>query len=67
MEQWSLIIDELTKHVGPIDIPLQGKISLKPIEDALDAIVCAWVGHRFKIGQAESLGDETAAIWTPCN
>ena len=67
LAQWSSIEIELALRVGPIDLPLREKISLKPVEDAIDAIVCAWVGHQFKIGQAESLGDETAAIWTPCS
>lgn len=65
LAQWSLIETELERHVGPIGLPLQEKISLKPIEDAIDAIVCAWVGHKFKARQAESLGDDTSAIWTP--
>lgn len=65
LAQWSSIESELERHVGPIGLPLREKISLKPVEDAIDAIVCAWVGHKFKTGQADSLGDETAAIWTP--
>ena len=65
LAQWSLVETELERHVGPIGLPLREKISLKPVEDAIDAIVCAWVGHKFKIGEVGSLGDETAAIWTP--
>lgn len=66
LAQWSLIENELERSVGRIGLPLQDQISLKPVEDAIDAIVCAWVGDKFRIGQAESLGDETSAIWTPC-
>lgn len=34
--------------------------ALKPFEDALDALVCCWVGGAFLAGTAYSLGDETA-------
>lgn len=40
--------------------------SLKRYEDALDALVCAWVGARYLAGCATAYGDnETAAIWVP--
>jgi predicted RNase H-like nuclease len=39
--------------------------SLKRYEDALDALVCAWVGMRFLMGSAVPHGDESAAIWVP--
>lgn len=38
---------------------------LKAYEDALDALVCAWVGAEYLAGRAEAYGDETAAIWVP--
>lgn len=38
---------------------------LKPHEDCLDALVCAWVGVRFASGLARPCGDATAAIWVP--
>ena len=38
---------------------------LKRYEDALDALVCAWVGIRYLNEASEPLGDETAAIWVP--
>jgi predicted RNase H-like nuclease len=38
---------------------------LKRYEDALDALVCAWVGIRYLRGQCTSYGDDTAAIWIP--
>ena len=38
---------------------------LKPYEDVLDALVCAWAGICYLEGRAEPLGDETAAIWVP--
>ena len=39
--------------------------ALKPIEDALDALVCCWVGGAYLAGSACPLGDETAAVWCP--
>ena len=38
---------------------------LKRYEDALDALVCAWVGSRYLDGQANHYGDDQAAIWIP--
>jgi len=62
---WERIIGAIEEQVGKVDIPITEPISLKPVEDAIDAVVCAWVGHQFQIGRAESLGDQTSAIWTP--
>ena len=39
--------------------------SLKTYEDALDALVCAWVGARYFEGCADFYGDDIAAIWVP--
>lgn len=39
--------------------------ALKRYEDALDALVCAWVGMRYARGTAIAYGDSTAAIWLP--
>jgi predicted RNase H-like nuclease len=39
---------------------------LKAREDVLDALVCAWVGMQYRAGLATPYGDETAAIWIPC-
>lgn len=39
--------------------------ALKPYEDALDAVICAWVGACFVNGAAEPFGDDEAAIWVP--
>ena len=38
---------------------------LKRYEDALDALVCAWVGTRYVEGHADHYGDDDAAIWIP--
>jgi predicted RNase H-like nuclease len=39
--------------------------ALKPFEDALDALVCCWVGGAYLAGTAYPLGDTTAAVWCP--
>lgn len=44
------------------DVSLAG---LKRYEDALDALICAWVGMEYLAGRAKAYGDGTAAIWVP--
>jgi predicted RNase H-like nuclease len=39
--------------------------SLKPLENKLDAVICAWVGMCYLAGRIEPFGDDTAAIWVP--
>jgi predicted RNase H-like nuclease len=39
--------------------------ALKRYEDAIDAVVCAWMAREFVLGRAEAVGDERAAIWVP--
>ena len=39
--------------------------SLKPVEDMLDGLICAWVGIEHLEGRTIGLGDHTAAIWVP--
>lgn len=46
----------------PEDAPTR---HLKSYEDALDAVVCAWVGACAIEGRAKPFGDEDAAIWIP--
>ena len=72
-DQWQLILDKLGNDID--DVPQAFDISsafetttlnaLKPFEDALDAMVCAWSGYRYSIGKAMPYGDATAAIWVP--
>jgi predicted RNase H-like nuclease len=40
---------------------------LKKVEDALDALICAWVGIEYLAGRTVPLGDRTAAIWCPAD
>ncbi|MDA2934245.1 DUF429 domain-containing protein [Acidobacteria bacterium AH-259-D05] len=37
----------------------------KGYEDALDAVVCAWVGIQFLKGNCNAYGDKTSCIWIP--
>ena len=39
--------------------------SLKPVEDMLDALICAWIGIEHLENRTVGLGDSTAAIWVP--
>jgi predicted RNase H-like nuclease len=39
--------------------------TLKGIEDALDALVCAWVGWEYANGRTVPYGDAYSAIWLP--
>ena len=61
----------LEQHIDDmaIRLPRAGDVktlsALKPIEDALDALVCCWVGGAYLAGTAYPLGDETAAVWCP--
>jgi len=53
----------------PLDVPpladIASAASLKAIEDALDALICGWVGIRYLAGRCRAYGDDTAAIWIP--
>jgi len=71
VERWRAILVELAAHIDGIESPLPAYpeksafTALKPYEDALDALVAAWVGIEFIEGRAIALGDATAAIWVP--
>ncbi len=68
LSEWRRIFDALNKVVGDIALKLPDagtNASLKRYEDALDALVCAWVGMEYLEGRAVPYGDTTAAIWSP--
>lgn len=69
IDNWRAIEAALRLEVGNLgfDLPENGPslASLKPYEDALDAVICAWIGARFAEGKAEPFGDDKAAIWVP--
>jgi len=41
--------------------------ALKRYADALDALVCAWVGIEYLAGCNVPLGNDDAAIWCPAD
>ncbi len=65
------ILNRLEQEIRAVDLPLpradhvRALNHLKRFEDAIDSLVCAWVGIRFLEREIESFGDEKAAIWIP--
>jgi predicted RNase H-like nuclease len=63
------ILSALQERIGdvPLELPrsLAGPTEIKHFEDALDGVVCAWIGAEYLAGNCRSYGDETAAIWAP--
>ena len=53
----------------PVPLPEDDTVTklatLKRYEDALDALICAWVGLAYLRGAATAYGDNSAAIWIP--
>lgn len=68
LERWRAILAALGEHME-VELELPASFSsfsaMKRYEDALDAVVCAWVAIEFLAGKAEPLGDDEAVIWTP--
>lgn len=71
LQQFALIEGALRRIFGDthIPLPLPSEVAtlsqLKRYEDALDALVCAWVGVGYIEGSASAYGDGAAAIWVP--
>jgi len=71
LEEFSAIHASLSNVFGPLtfELPRVGDVHtlahLKRYEDALDALVCAWVGVQYLQRKTIALGDATAAIWCP--
>jgi predicted RNase H-like nuclease len=73
VKNWNKILDQLSLTINKIDLPLPSKndlehlasTSLKRYEDAIDALVCGWVGIKYLEGDCTAYGDESAAIWIP--
>lgn len=71
LEQFERILSALQVEIEdiPLALPPPGSVrtlsELKRYEDALDALVSAWVGTQFLAGSALAHGDATAAIWCP--
>jgi predicted RNase H-like nuclease len=71
LEQWDVILQLLARHIEGVmeafkPIPLSSpRRAMKAFEDALDAVVCAWVGICVLEGRATAFGDPDSAIWIP--
>jgi predicted RNase H-like nuclease len=71
LQEFRQIQAALQSELGPLtfELPRTGQVStlskLKRYEDALDAIVCGWVGSRYLDGRADAYGDLTSTIWVP--
>jgi len=69
--QMRRIVDALGRDIANIPINLRGipenssTRQLKAVEDMIDALVCAWVGIKYSLGEAEAYGDSSASIWVP--
>jgi len=54
-----------------VELPDPGTVkslsALKRYEDALDALVCGWVGVEYLAGRTVPLGNDDAAIWCPAD
>ncbi len=57
-------IDGISLEI-PEAVDVAGFASLKRYEDALDALICAWVSMTWLEEKCVPYGDEQAAIWVP--
>lgn len=71
IQQWSEIVALLEGEIAGVkaalpvlDVNAAG-YQLKAYEDALDAVICAWVAVCVLEGRAIPYGDENSAIWIP--
>lgn len=71
LEEWAAIVACLEFEISEtcFMVPERSAVThlstLKPYEDALDAMISAWVGALFLEDAAEAFGDNEAAIWVP--
>lgn len=63
--------DGLAERIGGVNIPVPTEARIVPtarlkrFEDAIDALICAWVGECFLEGRAQPYGDARSAVWCP--
>jgi predicted RNase H-like nuclease len=71
LESFAEIVEKLNLDISNIDLLLPASEAVKSLnylkryEDALDALVCCWVGTRYFDDRAEPFGDNHSAIWCP--
>jgi predicted RNase H-like nuclease len=70
-KEWNAIVTRLGSEIRGVAAELPAlelgasRAELKAYEDALDAIVCAWVAICALSDQARPFGDNQSAIWIP--
>lgn len=71
IEQFKAIRERLAREIDEIHLDqfenATSFASLKPIEDQIDALVCAWVGIAVLKGDGVAIGDDDASVWVPKN
>lgn len=71
LQIWRRLVEALSNSIDDIDLavprysPSLRLAHLKRFEDALDALICAWVGTQYLAGNCDAYGDDEAAIWIP--
>jgi predicted RNase H-like nuclease len=69
--EWAGIVALLEREIEGVPAALTtpgpgaSGLEIKAYEDALDAVVCAWVAVCAVEGRAVAFGDDSAAIWIP--
>jgi Protein of unknown function (DUF429) len=69
--EWARIVALLEREIEGVAAALTtlepgaSGLKIKAYEDALDAVVCAWVAVCALEGRAVAFGDDSAAIWIP--
>ena len=64
LAQWTKLRRSLAAHIdgGELRLPSRGPLAqLKRYEDALDALLCAWIGIEYLAGRLRAHGDPLAA------
>jgi len=68
LAQWRRLRRALASRItgGTLRIPSTGPLAaLKRYEDAMDALICAWIGVEYLGRRMRPHGDETSAVWMP--
>ena len=71
LDKFERIHEALLPKIDNIHVEIPGSEEvpnlsyLKRYEDAIDALICGWVGICYLKGQAIPYGDQHAAIWVP--
>jgi len=65
-EVWRKVLSRLEAHLETgLSLPGPRPFArLKRYEDALDALICAWVGIEYLAGRTRAFGNADSAIWT---